>query len=376
MKKVVFVNQSTGYLMIDIVNAYASQYDEVSLIAGSIMQNERKLSDLVRTDKIVAYNRTSNIKRIFTWLTGSMQIFLRLLFNYRGWYVVYVTNPPMSYLVSLFLKNKFSIIVYDIYPDALTNLGIKSNNFFYKKWIGWNGKLFTKADKIFTLSEGMKKQLSKYTTTDKILTVDNWSASGMLKPIDKQSNIFIKEHDLTNKFVVMYSGNIGNTHHVEYLIEIAEALRDNQNIHFLIIGEGGKKKMLENKVSEYKLDNCTFLTWQPTEKMPYSLASADVAVITLNDETSSLSVPSKTYNLLAVGTPLLCIASNKTELYSLVSQYNNGKCFDKNDIHSMREFILNLYHNPEVKAELSRNSLKASGHFTYKNAEQYVQALL
>lgn len=374
--KVVFINQSTGYLMIDIVNAFASQCKETALIAGSIKENERCLNPSTTIDKIIEYNRTSIFKRLLTWVWGTIQIYFKLLFKYRGWHVVYVTNPPLSYLLSLCLKNPFSIIVYDIYPDALTNIGIKKTNFLYKKWAKWNNKLFAKADRIFTLSDGMKKQLSLYTNNDKIVSIPNWSASNDLKPIDKESNIFIQNNNLTDKFIVLYSGNIGNTHNVEYIIEIAKELKDNCNIQFLIIGEGGKKKMLENKVVEYGLNNCSFLTWQSVDMMPYSLASADIAVVTLNDDTAALSVPSKTYNLLAVGAPLLCIASEKTELYKLVSEYNNGKCFDKNAIEEMSEYILEVYNNLDLKDKLSENSLEASKQFTYKNAEQYVQELL
>ncbi|MCS3059344.1 hypothetical protein [Bacteroides salyersiae] len=76
MKKVVLINQSTGYLMVDIVNAYASKYDRVSLMAGSIKVTERSLKDGVEVDKIIAYNRDSSLKRIFTWCWGTIQIFL------------------------------------------------------------------------------------------------------------------------------------------------------------------------------------------------------------------------------------------------------------------------------------------------------------
>ena len=374
--KVVFINQSTGYLMIDIVNAFASQCKETALIAGSIKENERSLNPSTKVDKIVEYNRTSIFKRLLTWVWGTIQIYFKLLFKYRGWYVVYVTNPPLSYLLSLCLKNPFSIIVYDIYPDGLTNVGIKEDNYIYKKWSKWNKKSFSKADTIFTLSEGMKKRLSIYIDMNKIISIPNWSASNDLKPIDKESNIFINNNNLTNKFIVLYSGNIGISHNVEYIIEVAKNINNIKDIHFLIIGEGGKKKTLEDKVAEYNLENCTFLTWQNIDIMPYSLASADIAVITLNDETSIVAVPSKTYNLLAVGAPLLCIASEKTELYKLVSEYNNGKCFDKNDIDKMSKYILEVYNNLDLKNKLSKNSLEASKQFTYKNAEKYVNTIV
>jgi hypothetical protein len=105
MKRVVLVNQSTGYLMIDIANAYAEVYDEVVLLAGSIKVTERELSDKVKVKKIIAYNRSSSIKRLFTWVWGTIQIFNKLLFKYRKQEVVYVTNPPMAYLSSLWLND-------------------------------------------------------------------------------------------------------------------------------------------------------------------------------------------------------------------------------------------------------------------------------
>ena len=67
MKKVVLINQSTGYLMIDIVNAYAEEYDEVVLLAGSVKVTERQLNEKVKVRKIIAYYRGSSIKRLFTW---------------------------------------------------------------------------------------------------------------------------------------------------------------------------------------------------------------------------------------------------------------------------------------------------------------------
>ena len=133
-----------------------------------------------------------------------------------------------------------------------------------------------------------------------------------------------------------------------------------------------KKETLKNMVKEYGLSSCLFLTWQEREMLPYSLGAADVAVVTLNDETAQVSVPSKTYNLLAVGVPLLCIASKHSELAGLISCYNNGVCFDKNAIHSMADYILSLKNNLEYYKQLSDNSLNAAKYFTFQNAKKYV----
>ena len=372
MKRVVLVNQSTGYLMIDIANAYAEAYDEVVLLAGSIKVTERPLNERIAVKRITAYNRNSSLKRLFTWGWASLQIFNRLLFKYRKYEVVYVTNPPMAYLSALCLKNPFSLIVYDTYPDALKNVGIGEGNILYKRWEKWNRKLFARARKIVTLSDGMADCLAGYVDRDRITVVPNWASKSTFGPVPKPENPFVRQYGLENKFVVMYSGNIGYTHNVEVLVEAARRLSEDDRIHFLLIGDGKKRPELESMSRSYGLKNCTFLDWQPAEMLQYSLSGADLGVITLNDETARVSVPSKTYNLLAVGAPLLCIAPEESELASMVDRYGNGACFRPEQIDGIVDFIRELASDKSRRDTMAEHSLTASKRFTFSNAKLYV----
>lgn len=370
--RVLLVNQSSGYLMVDIVNEYAKKYSDVVLLAGSIDTLGRALNKSVKTHKIVTYIRTSFLMRTLTWLVATLQIFFLLLWKYRCYRVIYVTNPPMSYFPSLILKRRYSIIVYDVYPDALNNIGIGQDSWIYKVWAKINRRIYSNADKIYTLSSGMLALLLKYCDRDKIVVIPNWMGVGSLSRIEKIKNPFILKHDLLGKFVVMYSGNIGFTHNVESILEVAEKLKENDDIVFFIIGEGLKKAELMSWVKEKRLKNCYFLSWQSSQDLKYSLSAADISIITLTDETALVSVPSKTYNLLAVGSPLLCIASNESELASLVSTYDCGKCFTREETAAMVDFIKVLKADDALWKTYSKNSLKASLNYTYKNAKQYV----
>ncbi len=372
MKKVVLVNQSSGYLMIDITNAYAEVYDEVVLLAGSIKVTERTLNEKIKVKHLAEYNRSSSVKRLLTWGWASLQIFNKLMFKYRKHEVVYVTNPPMAYLSSLLLKNPFSIIVYDTYPDALKNVGIGKGNFIYKWWCKQNKKLFAKAKKIVTLSDGMADCLASYVERDKITVVPNWASKASFGPVDKSENPFVMEHGLENKFTVMYSGNMGFTHNVEAIIEVAKKLADDERIHFMLIGDGKKKPELQEMSRNFGLKNCTFLDWQPADMLQYSLACADLGVITLNDEMAKVSVPSKTYNLLAVGAPLLCIVPEDSELASMVAKYQNGVCFKPDQIKEIATFIEELASDKEKMETMVNHSLSASKNYTYENAKLYV----
>ncbi len=106
----------------------------------------------------------------------------------------------------------------------------------------------------------------------------------------------------------MYSGNIGLSGDVEVLIDVAEKIR-RDDIIFLIIGDGAKKQMIREKAEKLVLKNIIFLPWQPADELPFSLSSASIAVVSLGVKTSRLAVPSKLYNCLSVGAPLLCLTS-------------------------------------------------------------------
>lgn len=371
---IVFINQSSGYLMVDIANAFvrADKYNRIVLVSGREPKGNHPLSPQVKVRKIVGYNRSSLIKRIFSWGIATLQIFFYLLFAFRKYEVVYITNPPMAYLLSLIFSNRFSVIIYDVYPDALKNIGIQASHFLYRKWEQWNRRVFKKADRIFALSDGMAALLSYYTVPEKISVVPLWTDMSRFRPVKKDVNPFIRAQGLKGKFVVLYSGNIGYTHNVESIIEVANRLKEEKDIYFLIIGEGGKKAVLEKQSNSYGLKNCRFLTWQPQETLPYSLAAADLAVVTINEKTARLSVPSKTFNMMAVGVPLLCIAPEDSELNRLVKKYDTGCCFGKNATDEMADYIVRLKSDKDLYKRLSEQSRKAAADFTERNAEDFI----
>lgn len=198
-----------------------------------------------------------------------------------------------------------------------------------------------------------------------------WSDNEFFKPIEKKKNPFVIQEKLENKFLVVYSGNIGITHNVELLPSFAEVLRGTE-ICFVIIGDGEKKGDIEQTISKNNISNCILYPWQPIEKIPFTFAAADVGVVSLGSESSSLSVPSKTFNLMSAGVPLLCLANENSELAKIVGKYNNGKCFLPENKEDIITFIKKLASDSDYRQELSNNSLKASKDFCKENAQLFV----
>jgi glycosyltransferase involved in cell wall biosynthesis len=372
-EKIIFINQSAGYLMVDIINAYKNKYKKAILIVGKLVIQDAELDPYASIDKIIGYNRSSTFLRIYSWLVGTIQIFFLILFKYRTGDLFIVTNPPFSPFLPLFFKNKFSLLIYDIFPDVLYHKIIKENSVIAKCWKKINKKVYHKAAYIFTLSEGMASALSQYTDRNKIRVVPNWTNTSFLCPIDKDKNTFIKEHKIESKFIVLYSGNMGTTHNIETIINIANKLKDEKDILFLLIGEGAKKKKIENMIVELVLKNCLMLPFQKSEIIPFSLSSADIGIVTLDEKIPLVSVPSKTYNLMAVGATLLCIGGKKSELNNLIEQYQIGKIFDTKSEDEMVSFILNVKNNKDIHSFYSSNARKASQNFTSQNAFLYIE---
>lgn len=374
-KSVLLANQSTGYLMVDIVNAYvqSGKYDRVELFAGEINIRPSVPDSSVHVIKTVKYDKSSTLKRLLTWVGAFVHLLWVVWRRSKHCHLVLVSNPPLNVFVPLFTRKKFSFIVYDLYPDSLFSQGfVKRNSFLGRWWMTKNKQIFAKADCVFTLSEDMKKAVAQYVAEDKVKIVYNWAHNEHIRPIDKKENVFLTDLKLQDKFIVLYSGNMGMTHDIDVLVDVADRLKENDKIHFLFIGEGAKKAVVEEKVARYGLKNCSVLPYQPLEVLPYSMGAADLAVVTTDAKQSGLSVPSKTYTYLATGAALLCLAEENTELARLTRESRSGRCFVSQDLDGIAGYILQMVSDRRLLQEYKENSRKTSLMYTPENAQQYV----
>lgn len=372
-RKIVFINQATGYLTIDIINVFSEKFDKVSLITGSIRIQDRPLNQKIEVSSIVRYNRGSNFRKAISWMLGTIQIFFLLKFKYSDFEKIFFTIPPTAYLTVRRPKPSYSIIIYDLYPDALEINGFSEKNILYRWWSGRNRKIFHRAYRIYTLSDNMRSMVIKYSERPDIKVVSNWSAFSGFNPVPKSENRIIMREGLSGKFIVQYSGNIGVTHNVEALVEVAGKLGDAHSVLFQIIGRGERSNTIRDMIDERGLTNCILLPFREDYELYESLCAADISVVTLDDKTNDISVPSKLYNLMAAGLPVMAIAPLNSAIAGIISGYSIGKTFEKNDITGMCEFILHLKNNPEIKIEIAANAHRASLDFTSSNALKYLE---
>ena len=374
LKQVVILDQASGYLQIDMLEAYRSEYDERVIVAATIVERGTPLSKEVKWHKIKKYNRSSASKRIFTWAIATLQMLWIVALRYRKAHIVAITNPPFSIYVPWLLRVKsYDIIVYDAYPDALVNFGYtQKGSFLFRAWCKLNQRTFSRAHRIFTLTSGMKELVSEYTAdSSKIEVVHLWSDAGDFKRVLPADNQILAKTKSHNKFCLVYSGNFGLTHPVEKLIELASLL-DPSQFSIIIIGGGAKEKLLKEMQTARQYPHVHILPWQPIEILSHSLNAANLSVVTLDAEASNLSIPSKTFNILSVGNPVLGICELDSGLAEVITENNCGIVSDGQDLESLASQIKVLEASEELQRSLQANSLEASKSFTKANATKYI----
>lgn len=375
-RKIVIVNQAVNYLTIGLCNEFYDKFQNVSLITGSIHEQGESLHNNIEIKYINKWIEVHGLKKMFVYAKALFNIYILLLTKYRNHEVFFISVPPMGYLLNILLKNRVSVLIWDVYPDLLKITGMKESNLIYRLWSVLNRISFKKAYRIYTISEKMANLLNNYVNQSKVLIQPIWSIFQSDEKILKEDNPIIKKYNLQGKFIVQYSGNIGLTHNVETLVEIAEILKEESDIVFQIIGRGPRKKFIENLVKEKNLPNCHFLPFQSDEMFPKSLAAADLGVVILDESTSMGSVPSKSYNLMALGIPSLYIASRNSQLSLYASKYKHANCFEKSELNSVANWIKELSNNSKLKGHLSKNALIASADFKRQNAKRFIDLYL
>jgi glycosyltransferase involved in cell wall biosynthesis len=183
---------------------------------------------------------------------------------------------------------------------------------------------YQQADRIVVLSRDMREKCLNWGLPDeKITIIPNWADTTQIRP-EKARNEFRTRHGLDDKFVVMYSGNLGYAHQLEPLLLAAAQLQSRPEIQFVMVGEGVQKARLERMAGELNLSNIRFLPYQAREELSQSLSAADVHFLSMHPHMADCLMPSKLYGILASGTPIVAACPSQSELADIIQDFDVG----------------------------------------------------
>jgi colanic acid biosynthesis glycosyl transferase WcaI len=275
----------------------------------------------------VSFGKSSRWRRAFNFGSFLLACSLRLLSLGRFDLVVALTSPPLiSFLAALFVKIKGGRLcfwVMDLNPDEAIAAGwLDERSATAKLFQRMLRYSFEVADRTIVLDRFMKELvMAKQVDPERIAIIPPWSHDDQVGYSQAGREAFRRKHGLSDKFVVMYSGNHSPCHPLDTLLDAARALTARTDIVFCFVGGGSEQA----KVREAGLSNVKCLPYQPLNELSGSLSAADLHVVVMGEAFVGIVHPSKVYNILSVGAPVLYIGPEPSHVTDIASQ--QGKFF-------------------------------------------------
>ena len=377
-----------GYYVKGLAEKLAStEYVDVvfpSSSSISVIDDNRRLK--INHISAFRFNRKNLITRTVAQLIMSLQFFVFLLPKVkRDDLVISFTHPPFMIFASSWLKKlkniKVIIINYDLFPEILVGTGVSNGNWLYRIVQKMFDKAYNNADTIISLGREMTQILKNkiYNGTPKIFTIPNWADTDNIYFQKKEINEIILKHGLGSKIVFSYAGTIGRCQGIEKLLDLIDRIDYKDSIHFLFFGKGVAIKSFEQQISQNK--NQMLITYGGfiiTEDRKLFINACDVAVISLLDGMTGLNFPSKTYNIMASGHPILFVGKENSELAEMINTFDIGWVCGSSDAIRFQKIINEILNNPaclRIKGEAARKT--AEMHFAKEDIlKRYYESII
>lgn len=381
---------ATGYLLTGIAEGLAHEFQVSVLCArpskhsGYHLQENRHGVE-IRRCLSTTLNKDVIMFRLINIVVVSMSILWNALWRVRRPDIVLVvTNPPtlpfVARVVCWLRKTKCLLLIHDVYPEVLVATGLVRKEALLTRFLSWlNSRLYKSVDRIVVLGRDMRELVKKKLSCEdrRVVIINNWADLDTVAPTLRSANSLLERLGLLEKFVLQYAGNIGRTHGIEFLLEAAKNLRNHERFHLLVIGSGARKKWLETSVQAASLSNVTVLPPQPRANQNIFLNACDVAIISFVSGMAGVSVPSRMYNIMASGKPIIAVTEPHSELGMIVSEEKIGWLVLPHDIEALTSAITMAMSRPELVRQMGiRARLLAERRYSYETAiKLYAQQL-
>lgn len=350
---------STGYYLTRIAEGLAEKFD-VKVICGQPNYSSRgtrapkhEVRNSVEIFRVFGTTFDKNIIsfRLLNMLTLNVSTLCKSMLCYRpGDRVLVVTTPPMMPFAAAFAAlcrgAAYTLLIHDNYPEILIAVKkAKESSWFSRLLNFFNRSLYKYASKIIVVGRDMRELVTSKTGgfDVPIVVIPNWAELETVSPQPRSKNTLLAELGLLDKFVFLYAGNMGYPNDLETIISCAEKLKHTEQIHFIFLGSGVKESWLRKIVAEKDLTNVTILKPQPRSEQIVFLNACDVALVSLVKKMSGVSMPSRTYNILAAGKPILALTDEDSELARVIGEEQVGWAVPPDDVELLLDTIERIY---------------------------------
>ena len=288
------------------------------------------------------------------------------------------TNPPSLPMAALAHKRlcgtPYVYVIHDLYPDIATAVNAVSRHSpvtrlarkLQKRWLH-------EAARVVVLGRCMRDHLkTDYQLPDeRIEVICNWADPEEIPLLPRETGLR-EEHGLRDRFVVLYSGNLGWSHCVKEMVDAAALIeRARGDVSFVLVGDGARREDIVRYVKSKSLSCLMMLRPVASQDYPDLLASADVSLVSLGADADGLAVPCKFYSCLAAGRPIIGMLDERSEVARVLQESECGMQVAPGHPEQLAEAILALCDSPDAANRMGANARKALvERFTLRHAAE------
>jgi colanic acid biosynthesis glycosyl transferase WcaI len=369
----------TGVVMTRIVTELAARGHELHVVTslpwyrnhaieqgwgGRLWRTEKtEWGSIIRVHPFPGKSKSNLLRRALGFIAFSYAVGIRsvhadgLPFKVDG---VLAMSPPLTlgltgWCTKIIRRAPLVFNIQDVFPDAAIQTGAISNKKIIAaaKWL--ERVSYQRSDAVVLLSQDLRTNIANKIDAKhhhRLHVIPNFVDTVAITPQDRMTN-YRNELGIGDQLVVMYAGNVGFSQSLNLVVEAAAKFPE---VAFVVNGDGAARKKLQEDCAE--LANVYFGDYQPIERLSEVLATGDIHLVPLRTGLAAVSVPSKSYSILAAGRPMLAAIDLNTEIPNMLQQSGAGIAVEPDNAPAFIEALGRLVNNRDQLFEMGANGRK------------------
>jgi glycosyltransferase involved in cell wall biosynthesis len=290
-----------------------------------------------------------------------------------------ITLTPLVWWLKRKTRARAYLVLRDIFPQNAVDLGFMSRfgpiyGFFrlLEKWT------YAVADRIGCMSPRNARYVIEHNPcidVAKLHLLPNWIAERhVVSNVESSENMREEWGVKHDELLCVFGGNLGKPQQATFLLDVAEALRNESNIHIVVVGRGTESVMLNEQIQARNLDNLVLRDRLARDDYQKLLAAADVGFILLNQRFTIPNIPSRLTGYWAANVAVLAATDTATDLdEAFLAKYGGGDWVKMGDVQAFAEKLRSYSKKPEMLQIMGERGRQAIlHHFTAKIAAETV----
>ena len=269
-----------------------------------------------------------------------------------AWYAPSIFHAPFVNDLKKASGCKGYLIIRDIFPEWAVDMGLMGRGIIYRFFSAVARYQYSVADVIGVQTPGNLAYFEdwKKGKGKKLVVLQNWLAD--TKP--GSCSISIKRTTLAGRKIFVYAGNMGVAQGMDILIDLAEKLRDRNDIGFLFVGRGSEAKRLAEESRKRSLDNIDFKDEIHPDEIPALYAQCSVGIVSLDQRHKSHNIPGKFLSYMQSGIPVLANINPENDLAELIRSEGVGVVCEDADIQDLERKANILINSVEMDSDFQK----------------------